>query len=134
MKNFRHVNNTFTNHFDLFIQWFWLIFGATRIHINVSWYGSGSGSESDQMIRIRPDPDPKRWFAQKGICTRKYCSFKEISSNQNWHLIHNNKLVRKWKFFIIFDKFRANSRQFWLLRQFYITQVHSTQKQICVKL
>ena len=55
MKNFRHVNNTFTNHFDLFIPWFWLIFGATRIHIN------GYGSGSDQMIRIRPDPDSKRW-------------------------------------------------------------------------
>ena len=56
LKNFRHVNNTFTNHFDIIIPWFWLIFGATRIHINVSWYGSGS----DQMILIRPDPDPKR--------------------------------------------------------------------------
>ena len=56
MNNFRHINNTFTNHFDLFIPWFWLVFGATRIHINDSWYGSGS----DQMIRIRPDPDPKR--------------------------------------------------------------------------
>ena len=42
LKNFRHVNNTFTNHFDLLIPWFWLIFGATRIHINVSWSGSGT--------------------------------------------------------------------------------------------
>ena len=40
LKNFRHVNNTFTNHFDLFIPWFWLIFGATRIHINVSLHGA----------------------------------------------------------------------------------------------
>ena len=34
------------------------IFFATRIQINVSWFGSGSG----QMIRIEPDPNPKHWL------------------------------------------------------------------------
>ena len=51
LKNFRHVNNTFTNHSDLFIPWFWLIFDATRIHIN--------GFLIRIRIRIRPnDMDP----------------------------------------------------------------------------
>ena len=49
LKNFRHVNNTFTNHFDLFIPWFCIIFDATRIHINGFLI----------RIRIRPnDTDP----------------------------------------------------------------------------
>ena len=26
----------------MFIPWFWLVFGATRIHINISWYGSAT--------------------------------------------------------------------------------------------
>ena len=77
MKNFRHVNNTFTNHFDLFIPWFWLIFGATRIHINVSWYGSGS----DQMIRIRPDPDPKRCLSH---LVRNYNLFHKVWLGLEW--------------------------------------------------
>ena len=55
---FRHVNNVFTDNFDFFIAWFWLVFGATRIQINVFWNGSGS----DQMKRIHADPDPQHCF------------------------------------------------------------------------
>jgi len=61
----------------LFIAWFWLVFGATRIQINVFWNGSGSdqtkririhntdysqccrsGSGSGRIHIIWPDPDP----------------------------------------------------------------------------
>ena len=57
LKNFRHVkcNNTFSNHFDLFILWFWLIFVATRIHIN------------GFLIRIHTDPDPKHCLKENCI-------------------------------------------------------------------
>ena len=91
--------DTFTNHFDLFIPWFWLIFGATRIHINVSWYGSGS----DQMIRIRPD-------LQSGL---KY----ELSLVK-WKLFSvKDDTTFKWK---IRTKFKSRK---WVLYQGYTLSV-----------
>ena len=45
---FRHVNDIFTDNLDFFIEWFWLVFGATRIQI-------GSKSTFSET-----DPDPTK--------------------------------------------------------------------------